>query len=71
MRKHHHAGINAADFRALKEFERRHPELYQRAPAPNYSRNNAFVNMSTQANAFNAVFNSEAHKEEIDHYKQG
>ena len=56
LRYHSQAAINACDFRALKGFERAHPELYVGAPAP--SGRDFFTAAAAQMNAFNRVFES-------------
>ena len=65
LRHHKRGHINFADFHALKKFEKLHPEMYQRVRAPAYSRNNLMENMATQMDAFNAVFEHPAFKEEF------
>jgi hypothetical protein len=63
LKKHKNPYINICDYSALKEFEQLHPELYQSAPAP--KQKSVFMDMSVQANAFNAIFNNEKYKNEL------
>lgn len=57
LRNHKSARISRADFRALKEFEQRHPELFINAPVAPVA-HDPLGDMVTQGNAFNAVFTS-------------